>query len=110
LSILHCFDELVNKITARCGTRVVEVETCRPRLRECPTPVYPFDVGSPKWASFPTGWPADGPLDKPDLMSFPLGVVPCVQTPDTYNNHKLAFLSTQCVFWVTAPCTRATGA
>jgi hypothetical protein len=65
LRALHRFDELVDKIAAQSGACIVEVKTHHPGLRGHPTPVYPSPEGSPRWASFPKGWPTDGPLDEP---------------------------------------------
>jgi hypothetical protein len=84
LSALHRFDELVDKIDDHCKIRVMEAKTRHPGLRWCPKPMYPSTEGSSRWACFPVVWLADGLLDEPDPMSFSLGLVPWVQTPNTF--------------------------
>jgi hypothetical protein len=78
LSSLHRFDDLVDKTAAVLELGSWRLEAHSPRLRGHHAPTYLSPKGSPIWASFLAGWPTDGTLDKPDLMTFPLGLAPWV--------------------------------
>jgi hypothetical protein len=93
LSVLHHFHELVDKIAASCGAWVMEVETCRPRLIRCPMLCTRLQKVPLDGSVSLKGWPADGPLVELDVMSFPLGSAPWVQTPD-----NIVYLSSYSIF------------